>query len=95
MEFELIDPDQKHFLSYARKRAEEMRERDPIVGDVVHYMEEGDPECLAAVVIKVHFDYDEVAVDLLIHGPISDYRERKVEYDEGRGNGYWHWPEVE
>lgn len=98
MDYDLIKPDEGDaydpapFISFARRQRADKAERDPDVGDVVHYVDFGVAGCLPAVVLKEHFAYTEPTVDLLVHGHDRDFREREIDHDEGRGEGYWHWP---
>lgn len=95
MDYELIEPDSQDkydpapFLSYARLRSTELAERDPDVGDTVHFWT-GDA-CWAAVVTRD--DLDTVSLSCIAPGETSWRPVRAVPHIEGtKAQGSWHWP---
>lgn len=90
MEFELIKTGElgEDFFSYARQRAVELAERDPVVGDTVHVWFEG--ACRAAIITQD--DLDTWCVSFLMPGETSWRPVREVSHDETKGGMSWHWP---
>lgn len=90
MEFELIEEGDTTapFMSYARRRAAEKAERDPIVGDTVHYWD--GVACRAGLVTQD--DLDTIQLSFWMPGEISCRPVRQVRHDEGHGDSTWHWP---
>lgn len=94
MDYELIKPDEKDaydpapFISYARARRTDKAERDPIVGDWVHFWT--GEECWAALVTK-----DELAtvrLSCVAPGETSWRPVRDVFHSETKAECSWHWP---
>ncbi|OEJ24299.1 hypothetical protein AS594_07150 [Streptomyces agglomeratus] len=96
MEYELIEADGQDkydpapFLSYARRQSVAKAERDPIVGDWVHFW--NGERCWAGVVTQD--DLDSVWLSCVPPGETSFQPIRDVAHDEGRGENTWHWPEA-
>ncbi|WP_327719870.1 hypothetical protein OG381_34345 [Streptomyces sp. NBC_00490] len=95
MDYELIKPDEQDrydpapFLNYARARRTDKDERDPDVGDWVHYWT-GD-ECWAALVTRD--DLFSVWLSCVAPGETSLRPVRDVPHIEGtKAQGSWHWP---
>lgn len=72
--------------------------RQPVVGDVVHYLSRGSadgvfpPVCRAAVVTEVQTDF---CVSLAVLNPTGLFFDREITNDRHRPlPGGWHWPEV-
>lgn len=81
------------FFSFARAARKEATERDPVVGDTVHFWD-GDA-CNAAIVTRD----DLTSVCLTIFWPegvaAETLRASEVEHDEAKGTDTWHWPELD
>lgn len=96
MEFELIEEGDTTapFMSYARRRAAERAERDPIVGDTVHYWHDQNGRCRAAVVVDVlDTSFDEpCAVDLLGFQRDGTVGIPDVPHAEEKHHHTFHWP---
>jgi hypothetical protein len=101
MEFELIEEGRDAFISHARKRAQEMVGRDPILGDVVHYWD--GERCLVAMVTELNWGDSPTIVAIPVWLTIFPSRGRLPEatadavqhdsYDHPRrGRNTWHWP---
>lgn len=102
MDYELIKPDQDDkydpapFFSYARLRSTELAERDPDVGDTVHFWD--GYGCRAAVVGCLNEELgEEPSVDLAVLMLDMDQglrwqQEPRVQHAEGRDAASWHWP---
>lgn len=97
MEYELIEHDgldaydPAPFLSYARARTADKQDRDPDVGDVVHFWDMVEARCLAAVVTQDNLR----TVELTVWPPGEGFRsirEREVAHDETKTGPSWHWP---
>jgi hypothetical protein len=95
VDFELIKPDAQGkydpapFLNYARARRTDKAERDPLIGDWVHFWT-GDG-CWAAVVTKD--DLDTVWLSCIAPGETSWRPVRGVPHiEDGKAQGSWHWP---
>lgn len=96
MDFELIRGEGPvsmgdSFFREARARSQEMIERDPVVGDVVHFWD--DTACRAAIVTYDGLD----AVDLTVFHPAGEHvitRHANVGHDEAKARDTWHWPEM-
>lgn len=100
MDFEDIGDafDRRSFVSYARTRAAEQEERDPVVGDIVHLWHAGEGRCQPALVLRAddtqhEFD-DDLIVTLRVFTPQGDETAHAVLHDEKRSGGTWHWPEA-
>lgn len=104
MDYELIKPDEKDaydpapFLSYARARRTDKEERDPDIGDSVHFWDMVDAKCRAAVVgdldgpiggpdradlMVIRFDLDK---------GMHWAQELDISHDETKTGPSWHWP---
>lgn len=101
MEYELIEDDEQDqypvapFMSYARRRAPEFAERDPIVGDIVHWW--SGEKCRAAMVLDDYFTgVPEGSVPpptyLRVFVPGDHSPEVFCDHDEAKGESTWHWP---
>lgn len=94
MDFELIPEDETHdggaFISYARTRATAKQERDPDVGDVVHFWDDVDARCRAATVTQD--DLTTVWLHYLMPGEPTPRCVRDVAHSETKADGTWHWP---
>lgn len=90
MEFELIEGGRDAFMSHARKRAQEMAERDPAVGDIVHFWDGS--ACRAAIVTLDELFLTSLA--FLMPGETSWRPVHEAEHDEDKGEYTWHWPEM-
>jgi hypothetical protein len=94
VEFQLIKDEEgpvstgDSFFSYARAQRAEKAERDPIVGDVVHYWD--GESCAAAIVTRDDLESQVLAV-LPPEGEIL-YRHMGVAHSEDKSEGSWHWP---
>lgn len=88
MEFELINPEQETFFSYAREQQRARAEQDPIVGDWVHFWT--GETCWAAVVTQD--DLHTVWLSCVAPGETSLRPVRDVEHDESKEQPSWHWP---
>lgn len=92
MEYELIEDDEQDqydpapFMSYARRRSQEFAQRDPIVGDIVHWWT--GERCLAAIVLDMNLAYECVRVLT----PASADQDMHCVHSEGKAEGTWHWP---
>lgn len=105
MDYELIKPDADDaydpapFLSYARRRAAELAERDPVVGDHVHYWD--GERCVAAMVTELDWDASPTIIAMPVwltifpsRGQLPGATVDPVSYDGGKAAGNtWHWPE--
>lgn len=93
MDFEDIGDafDRKSFVSYARTRAAEQEERDPVVGDSVHFWD--GVACRAAIVTQD--DLDSVWLSFLMPGELTWRPVREVLHDEHKGENTYHWPEAQ
>jgi hypothetical protein len=79
------------FFREARVRSQEMQDRDPIVGDMVHFWDGS--ACRAAVVTQD--DLDTVCLTAYMpDGPDPLVRHADVEHDEAKCEDTWHWPEM-
>ncbi|MFC5799111.1 hypothetical protein [Streptomyces formicae] len=96
MEFELIDPEQQTFFSHARAQRAAKEERDPVIGDIVHFWDDG--ACRAALVLDTDGQalVDGKAVQYLdclrIMRPTKGDEERWCAHDETKAVRSWHWP---
>lgn len=97
MDYELIKPDEQDaydpapFLNYARARRTDKDERDPLIGDVVHFWDDTEARCRAAVVLEDDPMEDEVSLRVMApHSPDQDLCE--VRHDETKTGPSWHWP---
>lgn len=91
MDYQMINDDAYDvtpFLSYARQRSADRAERDPIVGDTVHFWD--GERCLAAFVTQD--DLYTVWLSCLAPGETSVRPVRDVRHDESKGTASWHWP---
>lgn len=92
MDFELIKPDEQDqtpFLNYARLRQTEKQDRDPLVGDWVHFWT--GEACWPAVVTQD--DLDTVWLSCIAPGETSWRPARDVPHIEDKAEGCsWHWP---
>lgn len=95
MDYELIKPDENDaydpapFLNYARARRTDKEERDPDIGDTVHWW--NGEKCMAAIVIEVGAWADsKETLTVLASGrePMQTYGL----HDEARDEHTWHWP---
>lgn len=98
MDYELIKPDAQDaydpapFLNYARARRTDKEERDPLVGDTVHWWQDGG--CVAAVVTGQDWTAEGVREFLTVFPPRSlpGYLAESAPHDETKGEMTWHWP---
>lgn len=94
MDYELIKPDETHdsgaFLSYARGRQAAKQERDPDIGDTVHFWDMVEARCLAATVTQD--DLHTVWLHYLVPGEPTPRCVRDVAHDETKTGPSWHWP---
>jgi hypothetical protein len=97
VDYELIPLDEKDpaynrtpFLSYARARRTDKEERDPDVGDSVHFWDMVEARCRAAVVTQD--DLRTVWLNYLMPGETSWRCVRDVPHDETKTGPSWHWP---
>lgn len=95
MDYELIPLDEKDpaydrtpFLNYARARRTDKEERDPLVGDWVHFWT-GDA-CWAALVAKD--ELYSVWLSCVAPGETSWRPVREVPHSEDKVTLSWHWP---
>ena len=94
MDYELDSQNRDSFISHARVRSAARLERDPLIGDIVHYWDGDVLACQAAIVVSVDDFGPEISLTVFekdggttaVHG---------VEHDEGREEDSWHWPESE
>ncbi len=106
MDYELIKPDAQDkydpapFLSYARLRQADKQERDPDIGDVVHFWDMVEARCRAAIVIaesqeRINAVTKEVTgyfESLRIMYPGRPDEDRGIVHDETKTGPSWHWP---
>ena len=97
MDYELIPLDEKDpaynrtpFLNYARARRTDKEDRDPDVGDVVHFWDMVDAQCRAATVTQD--DLTTVWLTYMIPGVPTPCCVREVPHDETKTGPGWHWP---
>jgi hypothetical protein len=97
VDYELIKPDAQDaydpapFLNYARLRRTDRQERDPDVGDSVHFWDMVEARCLAAIVLEDDPLEDQVSLRVMAaHVPDQDRCE--VPHDETKTGPSWHWP---
>lgn len=94
MEYELIKDDERDaypvapFLNYARARRTDKEERDPLVGDTVHFW--NGEHCWVAVVTQD--DLFSVWLSCMAPGETSLRPVRDVSHDESKAENTWHWP---
>jgi hypothetical protein len=99
VDYELIKPDKDDaydpapFLNYARARRTDKEERDPNVGDIVHFWDDHRARCLAAIVTVD----DLTTVSLTLFMPPGEEwgadRAVRAKHDEGKGDiNTFHWP---
>lgn len=92
MDYEISpEEDRGSFISHARVRSAARLERDPIVGDTVHFWDE--TACRAAIVTQD--DLDTVWLAHLMPGETSWRPVRDVPHSEAKDGLSWHWPESE
>ena len=104
MDYELIEPDAQDkydpapFFNYARARRTDKQDRDPDVGDAVHFWDMVDARCLAAIVGVVHETFGlSPGYDLMTLAPTPEGRlawdpRLSVVHDETKTGPGWHWP---
>lgn len=96
MDYELIKPDAQDkydpapFLNYARARRTDKEDRDPDIGDSVHFWDMVDARCLAATVTQD--DLTTVWLTYLVPGEPFPRCVREVPHDETKTGPSWHWP---
>lgn len=81
------------FLNYARIKQEAKAARAPEVGDIVHYWDDENSKCRAAIVMETEAFNDNA--ELRVHIPHETYADAYAVHDEtkaGAGEGTWHWP---
>jgi hypothetical protein len=98
VEYEIsTDEDRGSFISHARVRSAARTERDPLVGDIVHYWDDNAAACRAALVFglqDVSFDEPPTA-DLYVFQRSGHRDALDVPHMEARHHHTWHWPESE
>jgi hypothetical protein len=95
MDYEISpDEDRGSFISHARVRSAARTERDPLVGDMVHYWDPDVLACQAALVIAQDDFSPEISLTVFEKAG-GTATAHGVEHDEDRGEDTWHWPESE
>jgi hypothetical protein len=97
VDYELIKPaelgsyDPAPFLNYARARRTDKEERDPNVGDIVHFWGDVEARCRASIVLEDDPMEDEVSLRVMApHAKDQDLC--GVSHSETKAEGTWHWP---
>ena len=87
--------DRTPFLNYARARRTDKDERDPIVGDVVHFWDDVTAKCMAATVVDTVWETDGQHSECL-HVLDPDRAEARwlhaIPHSEPKKPLTWHWP---
>jgi hypothetical protein len=101
VDFELIKPDAQAaydpapFLNYARARSTDKQERDPDVGDVVHFWDDDAAKCMAATVTDQIFESGgQHSECLAVMDPVQQEIRWKhaIPHSEPKRLMSWHWP---
>jgi hypothetical protein len=102
VDYELIKPDETHdagaFMSYARQRRTDKQQRDPDVGDTVHFWDMVDAKCRAAMVGDINGPLggpglaDLAVLNFDLDKGLHWGQELDVAHDETKTGPSWHWP---
>lgn len=96
-DLEAIDPEtaEKRAAEQAEAmrlyRAQSQMQTAPVIGDVVHFWDDENARCRAAIVMEIEVGH---VATLRVHVPHEAFQDWTCDHDEDKGQNTWHWAET-